>query len=558
MTTAIYNARIYLRRGVFCQALRIDGGRITRTGSNADVLDGLPAGAEKIDAAGCLVLPAFHDSHLHLWGIGQRAGMIAGAGAVSVEEVIRRGQDLVESLKKSGQLKQGTYIQGAGVNPDLFSGEKRDLTREDMDKISAEYPVIISRHCGHTVYCNSLALKMAGIGESAPDVAGGTIEKDADGRPTGVLRENANALVRKPIPPPSKDEIAACLKRGMAQALSLGVTAVGSNDAQGSNFDEILEIYRGIYESEGPHIRVNMQCGISGREDILDAYLRRGLITGKTLWAGPLGENPQGNVFLKMGPLKLFADGTLGGQTAWMRQPYRDKPETRGFPTLDGALLDILTQKAAAAGCQVVVHAIGDAGVEAVLTAFEKVTGPGHNPLRHGVIHCQITDQGLLEKMARNRILALVQPIFLADDMYVLESRVGAELASSSYAWGSMDALGIPVGYGTDAPVSDFNPLLGISWAALRQDPATGYPAGGFYPKEKVDVYTAVDAYTAGSAWASFDENRMGRIAPGYLADLAFIDGTEGSGDIFSIPPEEIPRVRVVRTMVAGETVWEK
>ncbi|GHU68814.1 hypothetical protein FACS189450_00450 [Spirochaetia bacterium] len=328
MTTAIYNARIYLRRGVFCQALRIDKGRITRTGSNADVLDGLPAGAEKIDAAaintsggnyvgssgaGCLVIPAFHDSHLHLRGIGQRTGTIAGADSASVEEVIRRGQDLVESLKKSGQLKQGTYIQGAGVNPDLFSAEKRDLTREDMDKISAEYPVIISRHCGHTVYCNSLALKMAGIGESAPDVAGGTIEKDANGRPTGVLRENANALVRKPIPPPSKDEIAACLKRGMAQALSLGITAVGSNDAQGSDFDEILEIYRGIYESEGPHIRVNMQCGISGREDMLDAYLRRGLITGKTLWASPLGENPQGNAFLKMGPLKLFADGTLGG-----------------------------------------------------------------------------------------------------------------------------------------------------------------------------------------------------------------------------------------------------
>ncbi|GHU68817.1 hypothetical protein FACS189450_00460 [Spirochaetia bacterium] len=247
-----------------------------------------------------------------------------------------------------------------------------------------------------------------------------------------------------------------------------------------------------------------------------------------------------------------------GGQTAWLRQPYRDKPKTSGFPTLDGALLDILTQKAATGGMQVVVHAIGDAGVEAVLTAFGKVTGPGHNPLRHGVIHCQITDQCLLERMARNRILALVQPVFLADDMYVLESRVGAELASSSYAWGSMDALGIPVGYGTDAPVSDFNPLLGISWAALRQDPATGYPAGGFYPKEKVDVYTAVDAYTIGSAWASFDENRLGRIAPGYLADLAFINGTEGSGDIFSIPPEEIYRAQVVRTMVAGETVWEK
>ncbi|GHV91780.1 amidohydrolase [Spirochaetia bacterium] len=560
MTKAIYNARVYIERGVFCQALRIDDGRITRTGSNADILDGLPAGAEKIDAAainplgaGCLVIPAFHDSHLHLRGLGQRTGMIDGAGSASVEEVIRRGQSLVEGLKKSGQLRQNeTWVQGAGVNPDLFSGEKRDLNREDMDKVSTEYPVVISRHCGHTIYCNSLALKMAGIGESAPDVEGGTIEKDADGRPTGVLRENAAALVRGTIPQPSKAEITACLKRGMAKALSLGITAVGSNDTQGLDFDRTLEAYRDIYESEGPHIRVSMQCGVSGREDILDSYLQRGFITGKTLWANPpggnsQGENDPGDVFLKMGPLKLFEDGTLGGRTAWMRQPYHDKPETRGFPVMDGDFLDALTQKAAAGGMQVVVHAIGDAGVEAVLKTFGKVTGPGHNPLRHGVIHCQITDRGLLEKMARNNILALVQPIFLADDMYVLENRVGPELASSSYAWGSMEKLGIPASYGTDAPVSDFNPLLGISWAVRRQNPADGFPKGGFYPAERVDVSAAVDAYTAGAAWASFDENRLGRIKAGYLADLAFIDR-----DIFSIPPEDIHLARVVRTMVGG------
>ncbi|GHV40258.1 amidohydrolase [Spirochaetia bacterium] len=560
MTKAIYNARVYIERGVFCQALRIDDGRITRTGSNADILDGLPAGAEKIDAAainplgaGCLVIPAFHDSHLHLRGLGQRAGMIDGAGSASVEEVIRRGRSLVEGLKKSGQLRQNeTWVQGAGVNPDLFSGEKRDLNREDMDKVSTEYPVVISRHCGHTIYCNSLALKMAGLGESAPDVEGGTIEKDADGRPTGVLRENAAALVRGTIPQPSKAEITACLKRGMAKALSLGITAVGSNDTQGPDFDRTLEAYRDIYESGGPHIRVTMQCGVSGREDILDSYLQRGFITGKTFWANPPGENLQGendpgDVFLKMGPLKLFEDGTLGGRTAWMRQPYHDKPVFRGFPVMDGGFLDALTQKAAAGGMQVAVHAIGDAGVEAVLKAFGKVTGPGHNPLRHGVIHCQITDRGLLEKMARNNILALVQPIFLADDMCVLENRVGPELASSSYAWGSMEKLGIPASYGTDAPVSDFNPLLGISWAVRRQNPADGFPKGGFYPAERVDVSAAVDAYTAGAAWASFDENRQGRIKAGYLADLAFIDR-----DIFSIPPEEIHLARVVRTMVGG------
>jgi predicted amidohydrolase YtcJ len=155
--------------------------------------------------------------------------------------------------------------------------------------------------------------------------------------------------------------------------------------------------------------------------------------------------------------------------------------------------------------------------------------------------------------MARNRILALVQPIFLADDMYVLESRVGPELASSSYAWGSMDRLGIPVSYGTDAPVSALDPLLGIEWAVLRQDPARGhYPPGGFYPAERVDLAAALDAYTAGSAFSSFAETWLGRIAPGYLADLVLLDR-----DLFAIPPEEIHRAKVLRTLAAGETVYQ-
>jgi predicted amidohydrolase YtcJ len=190
----------------------------------------------------------------------------------------------------------------------------------------------------------------------------------------------------------------------------------------------------------------------------------------------------------------------------------------------------------------VLVHAIGDAGIAAVISAFEKVTSPGNNPLRHGIIHCQITSPDLLERMARNRILALVQPIFLEDDMHIVESRVGPHLASTSYAWGSMEKAGIPVSYSTDAPVSGIDPLRCIEWAVLRP---------GFYPGEKVDVYTAVDAYTTASAFSAFDEKVLGRIAPGYLADLVFLDR-----DIFTIPPEDIHKARVIRTLCAGEIVY--
>jgi predicted amidohydrolase YtcJ len=202
---------------------------------------------------------------------------------------------------------------------------------------------------------------------------------------------------------------------------------------------------------------------------------------------------------------------------------------------------------------QVIVHAIGDAAMEAVISAMEAVTGPGGNPLRHGIVHCQFTRTAQLERMARNHLLALVQPSFLADDMYVLESRVGPDLASSSYAWGTMGRLGIAAAYGTDAPVSDLNPLLGISWAVTRQDPRRDfYPPEGFYPGERVDLAAAVDAYTAAPAYAAFEESALGRIAPGYWADLCFI-----YRDIFTLPPAEIHRARVFRTMIAGQTVWE-
>jgi predicted amidohydrolase YtcJ len=348
-----------------------------------------------------------------------------------------------------------------------------------------------------------------------------------------------------------------------------GVTACGSYDADGPDFENIVAVYRDIYEEAQkagiPALRITMQCGISAREDILDEYLkmRKNFTTEYTeeeappsLRAPPCPSvvnyscHPIWGSFLKMGPIKLFGDGTLGTHTAWMRHPYRDKPETRGVPVLDDQTITHLVQKASAGGMQVLVHSIGDAGIDSVLSAFETVTAPGNNPLRHGIIHCQITAADLLERMARNKILALVQPVFLADDRHILERRVGQELAATSYAWGSMRRLGIPVSYSTDAPVSGIDPLQCISWAVLRRD-SDNPDSTVFNPGERVDVYSAVDAYTAGSAFSAFDEKERGRIAPGYLADLVFLDR-----DIFTIPPEDIGKTRVLRTICAGETVF--
>ncbi|MCL2008680.1 MAG: amidohydrolase [Treponema sp.] len=553
----IYNGKVYLQREEFSEAILVDSGRIVKTGSSKDLLNELPSGAEKIDAGGALILPAFSDSHLHMMSMGRRAQGIECTGAKSFDEVVKRGKDIIAKNKP----RPGSYLRGGGLNPDLFSaGEKRSITKDDLDKISTEHPVIISRHCGHIVFCNTLALKMAGLLDSAPDIEGGTVEKDPSGRPTGVFKENANSLVYKPVPDPTIEDAKDYLRYSVKHAHSLGITSVGSQDSGGDDFDWVKRAYNELYDeyrSEGrPGLRVTLQCGIGLSEEALDAQLARTAEHGKynekigakllTLW-----EDSDWGIFLKAGSIKIFADGTLGGHTAWMRQPFKDKSDTSGYPLMDPTMLERFVIKAARGGMQVVIHAIGDAAMDACLDSFEKVTEPGRNPLRHGIIHCQLTRQDILERMAKNQILALVQPIFLADDIHVLESRVGQEHALTSYAWASMERLGIPVSYGTDAPISGLDPIPCIEWAVARRN--TKDPSSKSYnEKENVDVYTAVDAYTMGSAHANLDDDRLGRIAQGMLADFTFLDR-----DIFTIPIEDIHKAKVLRTICAGETVYQ-
>ncbi|MDR2485123.1 MAG: amidohydrolase [Treponema sp.] len=534
----IFNAKVYLRRETFTEAVLIEGERIAAVGTNEDILRIMPGETQLIDARGGVLLPGFQDCHVHLYYLGQKAKTLNAAGVSSIDELIERGRRLLEELKPP----PGAFITGWGLNQNDFANTKRYPTRYDLDRISREHPIMVSRVCGHIIYCNSKALETAGITASTKAIEGGRIDIDETGTPTGRLTENAAALVRRIVPVPTDSEMQAVLEWSMNHALSRGITGVGSYDTGGADFQQLVTVYRRIYRNGGSRLRISMQCGIAGDEKQLDAYIRRNLSTGLPLYPP----------YLKTGPLKLFADGSLGSHTAWLRRPYRDNPETTGVSVIKPAALANLIKKADAQGLQVAVHAIGDAGIEAVLSALETVTGEHHNPLRHGVLHCQITDRILLERMAKNDILALVQPIFLAEDMHIVEHRVGRELASTSYAWATMERLGIRTAYGTDCPVASINPLAGIACAVTRQD-RDGFPQAGFFPQERVDVYTAVDNYTIGTAYGNFDENRLGRILPGYLADLVLLDR-----DIFSIPAQEIPSAQVVITLVSGEIVYTR
>lgn len=550
MKTLVYNAKAYLRRETFAGAVLVDGDRIVSVGTSEDLLDHAPAGTRKVDAGGALLLPGFYDSHLHLQELGRFERQINCGGAASVGEIVRRGRDFIEK----NQIPPGEMALGFGIDQDLFTqSAKRYPTRADLDKISAVHPVILLRVCGHVALCNSRALELAGIADRVPVIEGGVVETGEDGKPSGVLKENAAALVRALFPKPSPDDLVLRLRAAMKTALSFGVTSAATHDTMGPDFQAVRAAYTRILAGTGAGaamdtsdntdnsaeqhapVRIVMQCGSADKDRYLNEYIREGLVTGTVFVKD----------YLKMGPLKLFADGSLGSHTASLRAPYDDSPGSQGVPAMEGGLLKEMVRKADAAGFQTGIHAIGDAAIEAVIEAFEALP-PESSQRRHGVIHCQITDRGLLDRIARRGIIAIVQPVFLAHDHYIAEKRVGPARAATSYAWGSMEKIGIRSAYGTDCPIEHVNPMQGIASAVTRQD-REGRPEGGFYPEERVDTATAVDNYTAGSAYANFDETRLGRIKEGCLADMALWDT-----DIFTCPHEAIWQAKAIWTMVGG------
>jgi len=534
----IYNAKVYLERGSFAQAVLIHDDRIAAIGTNEEIISKAP-GVEKIDAGAGLLLPGFNDSHLHLYSFGRNKHRIQANGIVSIDELIARGRDLIDRLKPP----KGSVVSGTGWNQELFTGEKRIPNRHDIDRISTEHAVIVSRVCGHTLCCNSLAMKMAGITQESVRTESGQIELDENGEPLGIFGEGtALYKIRDMIPPYSQEQIEEQLLYAMRHALENGITSAGSRDVIEDNYQSMVDAYIKLFTENDLHLRVSLQCTIEN-DAVIDEFIRRGWITRSSM----------GHPYLTMGASKLFADGSLGSRTAYMRKPYLDAPSTRGFQIHPQEEMDALVLKNHKNGFQVIVHAIGDAAVEETLNAFNKANGGSTNELRHGLVHCQITDLPLLRRIADNGILAFMQPIFLTHDLYMLENRVGKELASTSYAHATMDKLGIKVAYGTDSPVESMSPLECIDCAVNRHDVKNGYPEEGFYPCECVDVYTAVDAYTIGSAYAEFAESYKGRIEPGYLADLTLLDR-----DIFTIPKKEISTAQVLWTMVGGVMAYRR
>ncbi len=532
LRTILKNGKIYVEKNNFQEALLIENGRIKQVGSNGEILNN---NADNVmDLQGKTVLPGFNDSHMHLASVGAVMSCCNLTSGKSIDEIIQLGRKFLEENKGL------TVLYGRGWNQDCFTtGEKRLLNRLDLDRISTEIPIVFDRVCGHVSVGNTKALEVLGIDENT-FVDGGTIELDSEGKPNGIFNENAVSLIKSIIPEKNHKDIEEEFLKAANYALSVGITSVQSCDVSNKEFKNMFNIIHSIYDNKKTKLRYGIQFNFQDIEDLKD-YLE------SEFEEGQYDEN-----FLSKGALKLFKDGSLGARTALMLKDYEDAPGIKGVAALTDEQLQELCDLATEYGIRVVTHAIGDGAVESVINAYEKTMKNGKNNLRHGIVHCQITSMEQLERIARLNIPIMYQPIFLDYDLKIVESRVGKELSSTSYAFNTLYQLGTPISFGTDAPVEDCNPFPNIYCAITRRG-MDGNPKGGFYPKEKMELQDVIDAYTIGSAFNEFKENFKGRLKPNYVADLIVLDR-----DIFTIEELEIKDIKVEKTMVNGEFVYEK
>ena len=527
-----YNGHFYTGPGYAASVLWAQGGRIRALGG-PELLAAAPPELPRTDLGGGWALPGFNDSHLHLLDVGRGFASVDLFGASGPADIAARCAAFV----RAHAVPPGQAVYGNGWNQDLFAGPHTLPTRADLDAAVPDHPLLLDRVCGHIMLCNTAALRAAGITSQTPDPPGGGIDRGPGGEPNGLLRDNAVALVRPLLPAETPAACAGRWRAALAHAAAHGLTSVQTCDVRSRDWPTVLAALEELDAQDALPLRLTLQCAMDTPADL------------QALWDAGYRPGAHGKRW-KIGPLKLFLDGSLGARTAWLRGGYADAPGAHGLCCLPMTEALALARKADAAGMQVVAHAIGDGAMEEMLDIIETLNAPrgGANPLRHGVVHCQVTAPGQWDRLAALGAGALVQPIFLDYDHTIVTARCGAALAGTSYAFGDAVRRGLPVSYGTDAPVESLDPLRNLYAAVTRRPLSGGAP---WQPQQAVTRAQALFCYTQGSAWQEFAEAEKGRLAPGFLADFTVLDR-----DYFTVPEADIPRLRVQATVTGGQVVY--
>ena len=509
------------------EAVACLNGRIGAVGSSAEVLRSAGPRTEVIDLGGKLVVPGFNDAHVHFYDGGSDLSGVQLRDAKSEAEFRERIR------RFAAQLPKGRWILGGEWDHENWT-PARLPTRQLIDEAAGDHPVFVSRLDGHMALANSLALKLAGITRDTPDPPGGTIVRDSNGEPAGVLKDAAKAAVERIIPAPSEEEIDDAIRAAMRYAAENGVTSVQDVSAA----PPYLRVYQKLLQ------RGELTVRISGHQPLAD-WKRLAGVGILANFGGPM---------LHIGALKGFADGSLGSTTALFFEPYLDAPSTSGLANdemiPESKMLRHIVD-ADRAGLQVAVHAIGDKANHLVLNFFEQaITANGPRDRRFRIEHAQHLRADDIPRFAKLGVIASMQPYHAIDDGRWAEKRIGPERARRTYAFRSLLDAGAILAFGSDWDVAPMIPLSGIYGAVTRRTLDGKHP-GGWVPEQKITVSEALRAYTWGSAYASFEEKIKGAIEPGKLADMVVL-----SRDILTIDPAEIADVKVLMTVFDGKVIY--
>jgi len=518
----VENAVIYTvnRAQPVAKALAVRGERIVAVGDSVAQQAG--PRTRRIDARGQTIVPGLIDSHVHMPGLG---ALLESKDLRHVKTVAEIGEYVKSQV---AQRARGEWVTGRNWDQTNWGGVFP--TAADLDKVAPSHPVFLTRVDGHAGWANTRALELAGITAATPDPPGGKIIKDANGKPTGVLIDRAQGLVRSKIPAVTEAQVIRQLQLAARECARLGLTTV--HDAGVPK--QVIEIYRSLIAKGDFPVRIYAMIGGDG-----------------PLWREYLERGPEIGSQLTVRSIKLVADGALGSRGAALWQSYSDDKGNEGLLITKREDIERVAKQAAARGFQVATHAIGDRANRTVLDAYAAALG-GKNDKRFRVEHAQIVSLPDFKLFAENSVIASVQATHATSDMRWALKRLGPDRLMGAYAWRRFLDAGIALANGSDFPVEEPNPIPGFYATVTRQD-ASGDPPGGWTPEQKLSREEALSSWTLGGAFAAFEEKEKGSIEVGKLADFVML-----SSDIMKVAPREILKARVKMTVLGGKIVYQE
>ena len=538
MKTIYYNGRVYTGSLPLVQAFAVENGIFTFAGSTQEAKALAESDDQLVDLNGGFVCAGFNDSHMHLLGFGHALYMAQlNLHTQSLADMLAYLKEYADGLT----LAPNDWIVGRGWNHDYFTDTDRMPNRWDLDTVSTEHPICVTRACGHCLAVNSKALEVLGITADTPQPAGGTIGME-NGVPDGRFYDNAMDPVYNAIPAPSRSQLKEMLRTACQAMNTYGLTSCQTDDyCAFLNVDwrEVNAAYAELEAEGNMTVRVYEQANFTNLP-ALQEFVTEGNHTGV-----------QRGLFT-IGPLKMLGDGALGARTALLSRPYADDPTTQGLPVFSQQTLDEMIGYANESDMQVAVHCIGDGGLDQVLSAYKKALAVHPRAdHRHGIVHCQVTRPDQLADIAALNLHVYAQSIFLDYDTHIVYQRIGDELAATSYHWKDLLDRGVWVSNGSDCPVELPNVMGGIQCAVTRQPLDGSEPP--YLPDQAFTVQEALDSFTQNAAHASFEEQTKGRIAPGMVADFVLL-----GADPFETDLHDIRNIPVLGTWLAGTQVWHK